>query len=218
MGAQVLRIPLRSSQVLDYSKPVPEKRVSSVGHPMTRNAPVLTAEDLYTIPENGFRYELVRGVLRTMAFHDAEHGVVSLNIGCHLMFYARQHELGSTYAAGTGFHISSNPDSVLSPDVAFVAQDRVKTIIDRRKFVPFAPDLAVEVLSPEDNQNQAERRADDWLSAGSRAVTIVDPSNETVRIYLSSKKSVILNELDILEVPDIVPGWSISVAEIFMSD
>lgn len=182
---------------------------------MSTDLLITTADELFEMPSDGFRYELVRGALRKMSPAGGEHGEIALFLGGHLMAHVRKHRLGSVYAAETGFRLGSTPDTVLAPDVSFVARARTQTIRDRRKFVPFAPDLAIEVLSPGDTYTKAAEKIDEWLNAGTKAVVQVDPRKKTVTIYRSETPPVTLTERDSLEVPDIVPGWSVPLAEIF---
>ncbi|MES2790401.1 MAG: Uma2 family endonuclease [Planctomycetota bacterium] len=177
-----------------------------------------TAEELYNMPRDGYRYELVEGVLNKMSPAGGEHGAIASFLNGHLMFHVRRNRLGTTYAAETGFKIRTNPDTVLAPDVAFVAADRVRSISDRRKFVPLAPDLAVEVLSPGDTERESLQKVAQWLLAGTQAVIVVDPYSKTVRVFRTPDEPTLLTERDTLDVPDIVPGWAVPVSEIFASE
>ncbi|MDB5341161.1 MAG: putative restriction endonuclease [Planctomycetaceae bacterium] len=182
---------------------------------MSTDVLIRTAEDLFEMPNDGNRYELVQGVLRKMSPAGGAHGEVECFLGAHLMFHARKNRLGSTYVGDTGFKIRTNPDTVLAPDVAFVTRERVQTIPDRFKFIPLVPDLVIEILSPGDREREVLLKVADWLSAGTRAVILVHPRKKTVRLFRSAEQFVALSEQDVLEVPDIVPGWSVSIAEIF---
>lgn len=182
---------------------------------MSTEVLIRTAEDLFEMPNDGNRYELVQGVLRKMSPAGGAHGEAEGFIAGHLMFHVRKNRLGSTYVGDTGFKIRTNPDTVLAPDVAFVTRERVQTIPDRFKFIPLAPDLVIEILSPGDAEREALLKVADWLTAGTRAVILVHPRKKTVRVFRSPEQFVTLSEQDILELPDIVPGWSVAVAEIF---
>lgn len=182
---------------------------------MSIDVSIHTAEDLFEMADDGYRYELVRGVLRKMSPSGGEHAEIGSFLGGHLMIHVRKNRLGSTYTCDPGFRIRSNPDTVLAPDVAFVTRDRVQTIPDRIKFVPLAPDLAIEILSPGDRRPKALEKVAEWLSAGTRAVIVVDPRKKIVSVHRPSKQVLVLVEGDVLEVPDIVPGWSVAVSEIF---
>lgn len=184
---------------------------------MSHNVLIQTAEDLFAMRDNSCRRELVGGVLREMPFHGSEHGQISLLIGGYLHLHVRECRLGAAFGSGTGFLIAENPDTVLAPDVAFVAEDRLQGIRDLSKFVPLAPDLAVEVLSPGDTERESLLKVGEWLSAGTRAVIVVNPRTQTVTVHRSAVQTVVLTSSDQLEVPEIVPGWSVAVADIFGS-
>ena len=70
--------------------------------------------------------------------------------------HVEKQQLGVVYAAETGFILGRNPDTVRAPDVAFVSQSRANQIEGDTGYVPFAPDLAVEVISPKDTFSSVE--------------------------------------------------------------
>lgn len=184
---------------------------------MSTDLLLTTADELFEMPPDGFRYELVRGVLQKMSPAGGEHGQIEAYLCGHLSLFVRKHRLGAVYSGDTGFQIHFDPDTVLSPDVGFVARERLQTIRDHRRFVPFAPDLAVEVLSPDDTYSKTINKIQDWLSAGTRAGVLVDPRKKNVSIYRANVPVVTLDESTELEVPDIIPGWTIPVSDIFQS-
>ncbi len=184
---------------------------------MSTDLLITTADELFEMPADGFRYELVRGVLKQMSPAGAEHGRIGAFLCTHLTNHAQLNRLGYTYNADTGFKITLNPDTVLAPDVSFVTRERAQTIRDMRKYLPFAPDLAIEILSPSDSYSETVEKVDEWIAAGTRAVVLVDPRRKRVTIYRSQTQVVELKEGESLEVPEVVPGWSVAVAEIFDS-
>src|SRR5438445_6685965 len=86
---------------------------------------LMTADDLWRLPDDGHRYELVAGELITMAPSGSLHGQVAMTLGSLLRAHVATHHLGIVYAAETGFKLRQNPDTVRAPDVAFVAQERI---------------------------------------------------------------------------------------------
>jgi len=88
----------------------------------------VTADELLHMPDDGFRYELVQGELRRMAPAGNVHGRVAMNIGISLGNYVKAHDLGTVYAAETGFRLAEDPDTVRAPDVAFVSRPRVEAV------------------------------------------------------------------------------------------
>ena len=93
--------------------------------------------------------------------------------------------------AETGFRVASNPDTVLAPDVAFIQASRIGGGLPKGYF-PGPPDLAVEVLSPNDRASEVLAKVQDWLSAGCAGVWVVDPKSQTVTVYGADRKAAIL--------------------------
>jgi len=178
---------------------------------VTRTQPV-TAEELLQMPDDGYRYELVRGGLRKMPPAGGEHGEIAHEIGWHLGSYVRAHRLGKVYAAETGFRIGTNPDTVLAPDAAFVSQER---LAPRQQGYPaLAPDLVAEVVSLNDRPSEVAQKVADWLAAGTRMVLVIEPRQRTLTIHRSPTDVTVLTENDQLEGGDVVPGWTLTVREL----
>lgn len=182
---------------------------------MTIVSRVTTAADLLALPDDGCRYELVRGELRRMSPAGHWHGRLVMNIATPLDVYVRSHGIGVVYAAETGFLLATNPDTVRAADVAFVRRERVAAVGDTEGYWPGAPDLAIEVVSPNDLYADVEEKIIDWLDSGTRMVVIVNPRQRTVAVYRSRTAIMLLGEQDVLDGADVVPGWRIAVIDIF---
>jgi Uma2 family endonuclease len=167
------------------------------------------------MPDDGFRYELSKGELRKMAPAGHEHGRITMNISSPLYYHVHSRKLGIVFAAETGFKLSSDPDTVRAPDVGFVSQERANKAGDAHGYWPGPPDLAVEVVSPSDVYAEVEEKVLEWLEAGAKAVIVVNPRKELVTLYRSPTDIVILTKNDILEVSEVVPGWTLPVKSIF---
>jgi Uma2 family endonuclease len=176
----------------------------------------MTAEDLLRMPDDGYRYELVRGELRKMAAAGHRHGRVAINVTTPLDQHVRAHNLGIVYAAETGFKLASNPDTVRAPDVAFVRRARVEAVSDIEGYWPGAPDLAVQVVSPSDIYSEVVEKILEWLDAGTRMIIVVNPRKRSVTVYRSRSEIVVLGENDVLDGGDVVPGWSMPVRDVFV--
>lgn len=145
-----------------------------------------------------------------------EHGEVVAELTWLLVGFIKRNRLGKTFGAETGFLLERNPDTVLAPDFAFLSRDRLPAAGSPRKFVQVPPDLAIEVLSPDDSLPKATKKAEDWLALGAREVWLVDPKKRTVSIYRSAERPIVLAENDSL-LSDLLPGFSCRVGEIFPS-
>lgn len=182
---------------------------------MATKAKLMTAEELLEMPDDGFRYELVRGVLRQMAPAGHTHGKRGNRVNHSLSAHVYSSGLGEVYLAETGFILETAPDYVLAPDVSFVRQERVDAVGDGDGFFPGPPDLAIEVISPSDRYTEVEAKVEEWFNAGTLMVVVVNPRNRTVRVYRSLADSDLLTETDTLDGGDVVPGWRLPVADIF---
>lgn len=182
---------------------------------MTTQAQTVTAEQLLRMPDDGFRYELVRGELRKMAPAGHAHGRITVRLTWRLAQHVEAHDLGVVYAAETGFLLAVDPDVVRAPDVAFVRKERVALAAEARGYFPAAPDLAVEVISPGDTYAEVEEKVMVWLEAGTGMVLAVDARTRTVTRYRGLGDITILTEKDVIDGEEIVPGWTMPVADLF---
>ena len=183
---------------------------------MSTTPTLVTADELSMLPDDGFRYELVRGEVRRMPPAGSEHGAVVMNLGSPLHSFVRSHDLGVVFGAETGFKIASDPDTVRAPDLAFVRRERIPEGGVPRGFWPGAPDLAVEVISPGDTYTEVEEKVHDWLNAGTRMVSVLDPRTRTVTIYTSPTTVVRLTESDTLTGGEVLPGFTCQVSGLFV--
>jgi Uma2 family endonuclease len=174
-----------------------------------------TAEQLLAMAGDGHRYELVAGDLRMMSPSGWEHGEVVGNLHTLLGNHVRRQKLGKLFGAETGFLIGRNPDTVRAPDIAFVAKQHVPAKKPEEAYWPGAPDLAVEVLSPNDKTGDVDEKIAAWLAAGAAAVWVVDPKLRTVTIYQSTTSVQVKTAGELLQDDSVVPGFSCSVDEIF---
>ena len=182
---------------------------------MVAQTQLMTAAELMALPDDGLRYELVRGELRKMSPAGYRHGRASAKIGASLLNYATAHNLGEVCAAETGFLIESNPDHVRAPDAAFIRRERVEAAGYIPGYFPGPPDLAVEVISPSDRYTEVEEKVADWLAAGVQLVILVDPRRRSVILHATGQAPVTLTEADTLDGSPVVPGWQMPVRDIF---
>lgn len=121
----------------------------------------MTADELFLLPHDGTkRYRLIAGELRTMSPAGSQHGFVADNVAHYLNCFIRPRRLGKIFAAGTGFVVQRNPDTVLASDVSFVLRDHIPAGGPPREFFPGPPDLAVEVISPSDRQDEIDEKVE----------------------------------------------------------
>jgi Uma2 family endonuclease len=172
----------------------------------------VTAEELERLPD--LRCELVEGRLVEMSPVGFDHGQVVLQLGYLLQRHLRGKHLG-VIGTEAGFKLASNPDTVRAPDVAFIREDRLP-LSRPRGFVNGPPDLAVEVLSPEDRAREMRGKIDEYLTHGVPLVVIVDPQERTVTLHPRGAPETILRGLDdVLDLSLVIDGFRCRLEEIF---
>jgi Uma2 family endonuclease len=174
----------------------------------------MTAEELLQYRHEPYVHELLDGILYEMEPRGFEHGQVALTVGALLHAHVRERGLG--FAAGeVGFKLASDPDTVRAPDACFVAADRVAVVGIPTGYWPGPPDLAVEVVSPNDRRSELEAKALHWLDAGTRAVVVLDPPNKTATVYRSRGDIRVLADDEPLDLHDVVPGFAPRTGDLF---
>ena len=182
---------------------------------MTRQRTLLTAEeffDLYSHREGD--YELVKGEVIEMAPPGFVHGGIAVNIAIALGTFVRQHNLGRVVAE-SGYRLESQPDTVRGPDVSFIRNERIPPEGMPRGFFLGPPDLAVEVVSPSDTAAEMEVRVHDYLDAGAQRVWVAYPGSRRFAVHSPDGTARWLNEEDVLEDPELLPGFSLPITEVF---
>lgn len=175
---------------------------------------LVTAEELLQEPLNQFHYELVKGELREMPAAGAGHGSTGMKLVAPLGVYVEDNELGQVFMAETGFVIARNPYTVLAPDCAFVRRARVPPSWGKG-FFEGPPDLAIEVISPDELPAAANRKAEEWLAGGTLEVWVLHLRNRTVVVYSSGNDKKVLRMGDEIDGGTVVPGFRFPVARIF---
>jgi Uma2 family endonuclease len=181
--------------------------------PSVKQTGLMTAEELERLDIPGKVTELIRGQLIVREPPGTRHGMISATLCFLLAGFVRGEKLGAVFAQDTGFKIESDPDTVRAPDVAFLSAARLDAV-GRRGYAAVAPDLAAEVMSPDDRPGELLSKVAAWLSAGSRLVWVIDPDREEARVYRPDGSVRIIPGDGILDGEDVLPGFTCSVREI----
>jgi len=181
---------------------------------MSESTHLVTAEELARLPDDGCRYELVEGRLVRMSPVNFDHGRIVMRIGFLLSLHLEEHPVG-VIGAEIGFTLATNPDTVRGPDVAFVRSARVPST-GGRGFFKGPPDLAIEVLSPDDRTGEVRAKTEEYLAKGVLLVVVVDPDDKTVEVFRAgAAKTTLESESDVLDLGDVIPGFRCQLREIF---
>ena len=176
---------------------------------------LVTADELLRMPDDGKRYELIKGELIEMAPAGLRHGEIIATVALLIGHHVRQNSLGSVFAADPGFFLQRDPDTVRAPDVAFIAKNRLSPEGTPAGYSDTIPDLVVEVVSPSDRAGQVQAKIEQWIEHGVKLVWLVHPERRSITVYRSPNEVHVLHEDDTLTGDPVLPGFSCSVSEIF---
>jgi Uma2 family endonuclease len=180
---------------------------------MATQEKLLTADDLLALPDEGKKRELVRGVIVEMAPPNAEHGSLALRLGRFIGALVDEKKLGLA-TVETGYVLSKEPTTVRAPDIAFISSARLENV-DLRGYIPIAPDLAVEVVSPGDTASEVVTKVAEYIQAGTRLVWVVYPDVKKVYVYQTAEAAKIVDINGVLDGADVLPGFSLAVQALF---
>jgi len=176
---------------------------------------LLTAEDLGLLPDDGQKHELVAGEFTHTPPSGFLHGTITGNFARLLGEYVTKHELGMISIAEAAFKLRQNPDTVRAPDVAFVSKDRILAQGKPEKFWEGAPDLAVEVVSPNDQFDDVVEKVQEYLAAGAHLVWVALPRSKSVMVYRANGTVKLVREDEELSGEKVLPGFACPVQNIF---
>ena len=182
---------------------------------------ILSADDLPAVLDPDLPHELWRGVLRVVMPASCAHGVAVSRLTVTLGQHVYAHDLGELFSESTGFLLERDPDTLLCPDVAFVAKGRLAAGRCRWGFPQIAPDLAVEVLSPSDRPAEVRAKVAEYLRLGVRCVWIFDLAERRVQVHTRDVgpdrriATAELGEGDVLDGRDVLPGFRQPLAALF---
>jgi Uma2 family endonuclease len=176
---------------------------------------ILTVQDLekFQSQHPDHRLELVQGKIVVMSPSGYESDEVAATVIAQLHNWVRPRKLGRVAASSAGFRLPNPDRDVRAPDASFVTAERLRR--SPRSFAELAPDLMVEVKSPNDSGQELEAKIQEFLAFGTRVGILINPEDQTVRIYRSNQETILLTNGDVLAVPDLLPGWEVPVLELW---
>jgi Uma2 family endonuclease len=174
---------------------------------------LVTAEELLALPDDGLRRELIDGEVREMAPASGGHGLDAGTILVNLGGFLRVHPIGVALAAETGFILGRAPDRVRAPDVAVVLYARRPRETIGPGYLEGAPDLAVEVVSPNDRAEEVAEKVADWLAAGASMVWVVY-RGPRIEVHSADGRVQRLGADDEVDGADVMPGFHMRVRDL----
>ena len=177
----------------------------------------LVAEDLYAIPDDGKKYELLNGELLVSEPPFAWHGVLQARLAAALLAFAKPRRLGAVMTE-SGYVLRRTPDTVRGPDVAFVRAERLLSPDSRDRFIEGGPDLVAEIVSDGDTPSEIAEKVQGYVASGTRLVWVLYPRRKQAIVHRASGIATPLWEEDSLEGGDVLPGFTMPLAELFADD
>lgn len=159
-------------------------------------------------------YEIVAGQPEEKVMGGARHGGVGVRLIARLASYVEAHQLGGVYGPDTTFQIGENERI---PDVAFVSAARLPMEGEPEGSWSMAPDLAVEIVSPNDLYEKVLSKVEEYFAGGVRQVWLISPEHQTVTIYHTPTHTTILTEAEDLVSEELLPGFRCRIADLFRS-
>jgi Uma2 family endonuclease len=144
-------------------------------------------------------------------------GFMSSNIAgrilAKLTVFLEDNPLGMVTGADGGYWLT--PETLRVPDVGFVSNAKLATVEQPEKYLPFPPDLAVEVISPTDLASAIQDKISNYLESGTSLVWIIYPVTQTVNVHTPDKTARTLSAADALDGADTLPGFTVKISDLF---
>jgi Uma2 family endonuclease len=180
---------------------------------MTVQEKLITAKEFAALPDDGKRYDLVKGALVEMGRPKPRHGHLAIRLGSAVNVFVDSHNLGIV-TTESGYVLARDPDTVVGPDVAFLSKARLEKP-DLDEYIPLAPDLAVEIVSPNDRAQEINDKVNAYLAAGTRLVWTLYPDSQEVHVHQGNGTIQVIKIDGVLDGGDALPGFTLPLREIF---
>ncbi len=171
----------------------------------------MTIEEVSRLPKDGYKYELITGEL-AMTPAGLRHEGIGGNLYFEIRKYLEKQPIGKLYGSSAGFQLSD--DILLSPDISFVSTSRLPGGESPIGYADFAPDLAVEIVSPNDRLTEIEAKVQSYLAHGARLVWVINPDLRSATIYRPDGSARVLKSEDALDGESVLPGFACRLADI----
>jgi Uma2 family endonuclease len=171
-----------------------------------------------------WQMELMDGSILVMGPSDYESEEIGGRLLTFLNNWVIPRKLGRVTGSSAGFilpslepedgeEIDKEKRNLRAPDVSFVRADQLKKT--KRDFVELLPDLTVEIKSKSDRIKSLKEKIQLFLQLGSTVGILIDPDKLTLTVYRLNQEPVVLRDNDKLTLPDLLPGWELTVSELW---
>lgn len=180
---------------------------------MAATKTLISADEFFALGGSA-KQELVAGEVIEMVPPGGEHGGLQGVLIFHLQLCVESSGTGVVLGEA-GFRLKVGPDTVRAPDVAYLSAARLPEGPLPRTYIVGAPDIAVEIVSPNDTATDVQEKVQEYLDAGSLRVWVVDPARASITVHYPNGTSRTLRGDDVLSGEDVLPGFSLRVADLF---
>jgi Uma2 family endonuclease len=176
---------------------------------------LITIEEFAKLPDDGTLKELVRGRIVTMPPPKPRHGKICFNSAYLLGTFNDEYDMGHILCNDTGVITQRGPDTLRGADVSFYTYKKLPKGPLPTDYIDVAPDLIIEVLSEDVRWSQVLAKVAEYLEAGVTVVVVLEPNSRQAFVYRADRACEIRAADDKLEVPDVLPGFSVVVRRFF---
>ena len=177
---------------------------------------LMTEEEFLDRHGSESRVDLVDGIVVRYPMPGSPHGYIGSNLAFELMAFVRKHKLGRVFNNDTLIRIRRNPDRMRGADLIFLSYDKLAADAQVPEgAMTLVPGLVCEVKSPSDSWPEVFVKVDDYLTLGVNVVLVVDPQKLMIHACRKNLPQQSFGEADTLTIPDILPGFAVSVASLF---
>lgn len=177
--------------------------------------PRMTADE-FAEKYDGHRVEYLFGKVVEMPMSEFVHGCVCSMVTFYITQFVQQHDLGRVTSNDTWIKVPmpNDPTKVRGADVFFISYSRLPKGKLKRGLLNVSPELVIEVKSQSDSWPKIKAKVTEYLANDVLAVVVLDPAKENAAVFTSNAEHTLAAN-DLLELPDILPGFSVPVAKFF---
>jgi Uma2 family endonuclease len=158
-------------------------------------------------------YELVDGRVQEVKHLDFRSSVIGLRVVTLLEQFVNENGLGEVFGALCPFGLSNY--TVLMPEAAYITQQKWDSIRYPYRYLPFPPDLCVEVIPQRTRKQRTIERMHHYFRAGTKAIWLLYPDTQQVGVYTRTGQSNIYTTRGVINGDSALPGFELPVAKLF---
>lgn len=176
---------------------------------------LMTVDEYARLPDDGRKTELVRGKVVEMPQPKPQHGYLCGRVSRLLGNFVEERGLGRVLTNDAGIVTERNPDTVRGADVAYYSYQRLPKGPLPKSYLEVAPELAIEIRSPDDRWTNIRKKVAEYLTIGVITVVVVDLEPKKVHVYSADREDEALSGNDVLTLPEVLPGFSLPLPTMF---